>query len=222
MQHSRQGGRDELSLRVLSRRIKHGACVLELRKVATMSQDTLTREQIEEHRPRSGAHGIATLLSDDLRILCDMALRSLASRSARGTIAHTDHPLRHWDRTCPACIAEGDSVCVPIRSGPGLYAAPTVPAQEPVAWLWTYRDGRRSLRFNKEQCDWNNGDVPDKSHPLYAAPPAPRMEVVPIQEDMARLRKLIPGCDCTNPLQCWEPCGTLGHSEEHARVVKDE
>jgi len=51
---------------------------------------------------------------------------------------------------------------------------------------------------------------------------APRMEVVPIQEDMARLRKLIPGCDCTNPLQCWEPCGTLGHSEEHARVVKDE
>ena len=19
---------------------------------------------------------------------------------------HTDHPLRHWDRTCPACIAE--------------------------------------------------------------------------------------------------------------------
>lgn len=20
--------------------------------------------------------------------------------------SHTDHPLRHWDRTCPACIAE--------------------------------------------------------------------------------------------------------------------
>jgi hypothetical protein len=20
--------------------------------------------------------------------------------------AHTDHPLRHWDRTCPACVAE--------------------------------------------------------------------------------------------------------------------
>lgn len=23
------------------------------------------------------------------------------------TPAHTDHPLRHWDRTCPACVAEG-------------------------------------------------------------------------------------------------------------------
>ena len=20
--------------------------------------------------------------------------------------AHTDHPARHWDRTCPACIAD--------------------------------------------------------------------------------------------------------------------
>lgn len=24
---------------------------------------------------------------------------------ARG-LAHTDHPSRHWDRTCPACVAE--------------------------------------------------------------------------------------------------------------------
>jgi hypothetical protein len=23
--------------------------------------------------------------------------------------AHTDHPLRHFDRTCPACVAEGQS-----------------------------------------------------------------------------------------------------------------
>ena len=22
-------------------------------------------------------------------------------------LAHNDHPSRHWDRTCPACIAEG-------------------------------------------------------------------------------------------------------------------
>ena len=23
--------------------------------------------------------------------------------------AHTDHPSRHWDRTCPACIAESNA-----------------------------------------------------------------------------------------------------------------
>ena len=44
-------------------------------------------------------------------------------------------------------------------------------------------------------------------------------ELTQAQEDAERLRKLIPGCDCANPSQCWEPCGTLGHSEQHARVV---
>jgi hypothetical protein len=23
---------------------------------------------------------------------------------------HTDHPMRHWDRTCPACVAEQEPV----------------------------------------------------------------------------------------------------------------
>ena len=40
-------------------------------------------------------------------------------------------------------------------------------------------------------------------------------------KDAERLRKLIPGCDCDNPAQCWEPCGTLGHHEEHAKVAPD-
>jgi hypothetical protein len=30
------------------------------------------------------------------------------------------------------------------------------------------------------------------------------------------------GCDCPNPHQCWEPCGELGHSAEHARVAGPE
>jgi hypothetical protein len=25
-----------------------------------------------------------------------------------GQKAHTDHPMRHWDRTCPACVAEAE------------------------------------------------------------------------------------------------------------------
>ena len=61
-------------------------------------------------------------------------LRSLAPQSARGTIAHTDHPLRHWDRTCPACIAESDSVCVPrellTRAAEFIQFAQDVPVQE--------------------------------------------------------------------------------------------
>jgi hypothetical protein len=35
------------------------------------------------------------------------------------------------------------------------------------------------------------------------------------------LRKLIDGCDCADPLQCWEPCGRLGHSEKYARVLSE-
>ena len=33
----------------------------------------------------------------------------MTSPSSSSQPAHTDHPLRHWDRTCPACIAEGQS-----------------------------------------------------------------------------------------------------------------
>lgn len=40
-------------------------------------------------------------------------------------------------------------------------------------------------------------------------------------DTIERLRKLVPGCDCNDPGQCWEPCGTLGHSAKHARVVKE-
>jgi hypothetical protein len=28
--------------------------------------------------------------------------------------AHTDHPARHWDRTCPACAAEEEQI-EPLR-----------------------------------------------------------------------------------------------------------
>ena len=42
-----------------------------------------------------------------------------------------------------------------------------------------------------------------------------------VEETMKRLRSQIPGCDCDNPAQCWEPCGTLGHSEKHMKVVKE-
>ena len=54
---------------------------------------------------------------------------------------HTDHPARHWDRTCPACVAEAEK-------------------QEPVAWLESSDWGE--LFVSKER----NG-----SFPVYTAPP---------------------------------------------------
>jgi hypothetical protein len=46
---------------------------------------------------------------DKVRALKDAApqvsLNPLAG-PAESAPAHNDHPLRHWDRTCPACIAE--------------------------------------------------------------------------------------------------------------------
>lgn len=29
------------------------------------------------------------------------------------------------------------------------------------------------------------------------------------------------GCDCKDKTQCWEQCGDLGKSEEHARVARE-
>lgn len=42
------------------------------------------------------------------------------------------------------------------------------------------------------------------------------------REAVERLRELLRHhgyCVCEDPAQCWEPCGTLGHSEDHARVA---
>ena len=41
--------------------------------------------------------------------------RALAGHCQPAAPAHTDHPLRHWDRTCPACIAEGDTSAEILR-----------------------------------------------------------------------------------------------------------
>ena len=37
-----------------------------------------------------------------------------AAQAERESISHTDHPLRHWDRTCPACLADSEQNAAPI------------------------------------------------------------------------------------------------------------
>jgi hypothetical protein len=51
-----------------------------------------------------------------------------------GQEAHTDHPMRHWDRTCPACVAEAEK-------------------QEP------YADKANQLNNDRIQIDPVTGDV---------------------------------------------------------------
>lgn len=64
---------------------------------------TLTKEKIEGMRGR----GLSWQEQD---ALIEAALRSFASEIrdiAYTTHAmHSDHPLRHWDHTCPGCIEE--------------------------------------------------------------------------------------------------------------------
>ena len=65
--------------------------------------------------------------------------------------AHTDHPMRHWDRTCPACVAE--------------------PEQEPVAWV---KEGNKRVGFGRiEERKYVQFDqtLPVGTK-LYTAPPS--------------------------------------------------
>jgi hypothetical protein len=43
----------------------------------------------------------------------DEGAASLVHPPAPAAPSHTDHPLRHWDRTCPACLAEAMDVPTP-------------------------------------------------------------------------------------------------------------
>ena len=57
------------------------------------------------------------------------------------------------------------------------------------------------------------------AHMAWVAAQKPYVDV---DDTLHRLRSQIPGCDCENPAQCWESCGTLGHSTQHVEVIKDD
>ena len=42
----------------------------------------------------------------------------------------------------------------------------------------------------------------------------------PTPEQIDAKQRVTDQCDCTDPTQCWEPCGELGHSEEHVHVYQ--
>ena len=63
---------------------------------------------------------------------------------------HTDHPMRHWDRTCPACVAEAEK-------------------QEPVAWMYIEPDNKFKT-VHIDDCDYSQFPN-DEWFPVYTAPP---------------------------------------------------
>jgi len=97
-------------------------------------------EALEELMPTGAAtlhlreNAITTLRQAIAEAERESTLREI---SDIGQEAHTDHPMRHWDRTCPACVAEADK-------------------QEPVAWM---TDGAERIRVGADRVTtWRDGN----------------------------------------------------------------
>lgn len=42
------------------------------------------------------------------------------------------------------------------------------------------------------------------------------------RESKEAISKACPNGECQDKTQCWEPCGDLGHSEEHCVAIKQQ
>ena len=86
---------------------------------------------VEERRLREAEAAHEATIEDCKRMLKESAAareRAYArAEAAERQPTHTDHPLRHWDRTCPACVAEGQPTPEEVLT--------------PVADAWIRRDG---------------------------------------------------------------------------------
>jgi hypothetical protein len=70
------------------------------------------------------------------------ALRQAIEQAEKQT--HTDHPMRHWDRTCPACVEQAEK-------------------QEPVAWMY------KGNFHDFDPSEWASPEF--VVTPLFTAPP---------------------------------------------------
>ena len=76
------------------------------------------------------------------------ALRQAIEQAEKQT--HTDHPMRHWDRTCPACVAEAEK-------------------QQPVAYKYVDKHNPLIFYFTTHKDSLPNPEVIETA--LYTAPP---------------------------------------------------
>jgi hypothetical protein len=72
-----------------------------LQMFATLVEEQTINRQKAKHREQQLMDGQASLLKGSAK-----KESTLQEISDIGQQAHTDHPMRHWDRTCPACATE--------------------------------------------------------------------------------------------------------------------
>lgn len=101
--------------------------------------------------------------------------------------AHTDHPVRHWDRTCPACIAEPPLSASMFASLTDYKAAikerqaasPPVVQPEAVATLhddgsFTWKRDEFRLKYDRQRAGWRMD--------VYASPPPAELKTLSDEE----------------------------------------
>jgi hypothetical protein len=69
-------------------------------------EDVSEHAEYEQRRADGAVAELVEVHEALVRILSDNGLNSDNAALARDALAHTDHPLRVWDRTCPACQAQ--------------------------------------------------------------------------------------------------------------------
>lgn len=123
----------------------------------------------------SGEHAWAVMNVDGVKD----KLRQAIEQAEKQT--HTDHPARHWDRTCPACLSEeqepnvyGDgTVYRGVRSKDSQTKTVyyTAEKQEPVGWITEdYETDKSATTYDKQTARrWENKGWPVTA--IYTAPP---------------------------------------------------
>jgi hypothetical protein len=84
-------------------------------------------------------------VSPDKELEAIAALRQAIEQAENPT--HTDHPSRHWDRTCPACLAEAETQePVDIHCPSCLHSFSIVPVAKP--WVGLTDEDIRTLIYH--------------------------------------------------------------------------
>jgi len=122
------------------------------------SDDKLYRSLVERRqRQRFEQTGISTD-GYELNGGAITALRQAIAEAEKP--AHTDHPSRHWDRTCPACVYESDISQERVDETAKR-------EHEPYGYLWfTHQMERRFTHYRPKE-EQRIGEVT----PIYTAPP---------------------------------------------------
>ena len=88
-------------------------------------------EELEEHRAIYGDNEPFTLAAKSWETII-AALRKNAAGQVLEGAAHTDHPMRHYDRTCPACNPDA-----PNRIAIGQFVLRQSDAHDDKVWIFT-------------------------------------------------------------------------------------